>query len=88
MADRRNPKATAALIERVTRTGPSSDPEYRAKSKTIETFVTNNVEDLLRARRLAAAIATGQAAPPGLTLEGTSRAYVPIGGADRLAGLD
>jgi hypothetical protein len=88
LADRANPKATAALIGRVTTTGPSSDPDYRAKSKSVETFVTNNVEDLLRARRLAAALAAGQPLAPGLTLEGASSKYVPVGTADRIAGLE
>src|SRR6185369_16572433 len=38
LADRTNPKAAAALVNRVTTVGLSSDPQYRAKSKTIETF--------------------------------------------------
>jgi hypothetical protein len=88
LADRANPKATAALIGRVTRNGLSSVPAYRAKSKTVETFVTNNVEDLLRARRIAAALAAGQPPAPGLTLEGSNTKYIPVGSADRIGGVD
>src|SRR6185295_11217555 len=82
LASRSNPKGTAALIDRVTITGPSSNPQYRLQSKTIETYVTNNVEDLLRARRIAAALATGQQPGPGLALEGSNSRYNPVGGAD------
>ena len=88
LADRSNPKGTAALIGRVTSNGPSSDPDYRAKSKSVETFVTNNVEDLLRARRIAAALAAGQPPTPGVTLEGSSSRYTPVGTADRITGID
>ena len=56
----------------------SSDPRYRANSRTVETYVTNNVEDLLRARRLVSAIASGQR--PALTdVEGFSPRYAPAG---------
>ena len=84
LASRSNPKGTAALIDRVTQTGPSSDPQYRSQSKTIETFVTSNVEDLLRARRLAAALAAGQPVPPGLALEGANARYNSVAAADSL----
>ena len=73
-----NAAATTALVEKVTRPGLSSDPSYRANSRTLETYVTNNVEDLLRARRLASAIASGQT--PDLTsVEGFSTQYSPAG---------
>jgi hypothetical protein len=88
LAGRSNSKGTAALIDRVTTTGPASDPKYRLQSKTIETYVTNNVEDLLRARRMAAALAAGQQPGPGLALEGSSRRYNPVGAADSLTGFD
>ena len=88
LASRSNPKGTAALIDRVTTTGPASDPKYRLRSKTIETYVTNNVEDLLRARRMAAALAAGQPPGPGLALEGSNSRYNPVGAADSVAGLD
>lgn len=88
LANGTNPKGTAALIGRVTSNGPSSNPIYRAKSKSVETFVTNNVEDLLRARRIAAALAAGQPPTPGLTLEGSSRRYIAVGAADRIAGVE
>ena len=78
--------ATTALLEKVTRPGLSSDPSYRARSRTVETYVTNNVEDLLRARRLAAAIAAGE--KPPTTLEGFSPRYAPAGSADTIAGFD
>jgi hypothetical protein len=88
LASRSNPKGTAALIDRVTTTGQASDPQYRLQSKTIETYVTNNVEDLLRARRIAAALAAGQPPGPGLALEGSNRRYNPVGAADSIAGFD
>jgi len=87
LASRRNPKGTAALIDRVTTTGPASDPQYRLQSKTIETYVTNNVEDLLRARRMAAALAAGQSPPPGLALEGSNGRYKPLGSPDSITGF-
>jgi hypothetical protein len=76
------------LIDRVTTTGPASDPEYRLRSKTIETFVTSNVEDLMRARRIAAALAAGQPPRPGLALEGPNSRYNPVGAADSITGFD
>ena len=88
LAGRSNPKGTAALIDRVTTTGPASDPQYRLQSKTIETYVTNNVEDLLRARRIAAALAAGQPPGPGLALEGPNSRYNPVGAADSITGFD
>ena len=63
LARKADAAATTALLEKVTRPGLSSDPSYRANSRTVETYVTNNVEDLLRARRLAAAIAAGRSRP-------------------------
>ena len=88
LASRSDPKGTAALIDRVTTTGPASDPKYRLQSKTIETYVTNNVEDLLRARRIAAALAVGRQPVPGLALEGPNGRYNPVGFADGNAGFD
>jgi hypothetical protein len=58
------------------------------QSKTIETYVTNNVEDLLRARRAAAALAAGQTPDSGLTLEGANGVYAPVGMPDTLVGFD
>jgi hypothetical protein len=74
--------ATTALVDKMTRSGLSSNADYRANSRTVETYVTNNVEDLLRARRLAAAIATGE--KPPTTLEGSSPRYTPAGGTDTI----
>jgi hypothetical protein len=88
LASRSNPKGTAALIDRITTTGPASDPQYRVRSKTIETYVTNNVEDLLRARRMAAALAAGQQPGPGLALEGSNSKYNPVGTGGRPAPFD
>jgi hypothetical protein len=88
LASRSNPKGTAALIDRVTMTGPASDPQYRVRSKTIETYVTNNVEDLLRARRIAAALAGGQTPGPGLALEGSTSRYNAVATPNSAAGLD
>ena len=86
LARKADAAATTALLEKVTRPGLSSDPSYRANSRTLETYVTNNVEDLLRARRLAAAIAAGE--KPPTTLEGFSPRYAPAGSADTIAGFD
>ena len=86
LARKADAAATTALLEKVTRPGLSSDPSYRANSRTVETYVTNNVEDLLRARRLAAAIAAGE--KPPTTLEGFSPRYAPAGSADTIAGFD
>jgi hypothetical protein len=83
LARKADAAATTALLEKVTRPGLSSDLSYRANSRTIETFVTNNVEDLPRARRLAAAIAAGE--KPPTTLEGFSPRYAPAGSADTIA---
>ena len=82
LARRADAAATTGLLESVTRPGLSSDPSYRANSRTLETYVTNNVEDLLRARRLAAAIAAGE--KPPTTLEGFSPLYAPAGSADTI----
>lgn len=82
-----NAAATSALVEKVTRSGLSSDPSYRANSRTRETYVTNNVEDLLRARRLASAIASGQT-PDLTTVEGFSTQYSPAGTTDTIVGFD
>ena len=49
LARKANAAATTALLDKMTRPGLSSDPSYRANSRTVETYVTNNVEDLLRA---------------------------------------
>jgi hypothetical protein len=87
LAARSNAKGTAALVDRMTTTGPSSDPQYRRRSKTIETYITNNVEDLLRARRLAAALAAGRPPDAGLALEGSNRRYKAVGSSDSLTGL-
>jgi hypothetical protein len=78
--------ATGELLEKATRPGLSSDPSYRSNSQTVETYVTNNVEDLLRARRLAAAIASRQTPPAAL--EGFSSRYVPAGAPDTITGFD
>jgi len=88
LANRSNPKATTALIDRVTAIGPASDPLYRAQSKTIETYVTNNVEDLLRARRVTAALALGQPPDPALALEGANGLFAPVGRVDGITGFD
>jgi hypothetical protein len=68
LARKADAAATTALLDKMTRPGLSSDPNYRLQSRTVETYVTNNVEDLLKARRLAAAIAAG--VKPPTTLEG------------------
>ena len=87
LARKADAAATMALLDTVTRRGLSSDPSYRAKSRTIETYVTNNVEDLLRARRLASAIASGQTPLP-MAVEGFSPRYVPAGTTDTIVGFD
>jgi hypothetical protein len=86
LARKTDAAATAALVDKMTRPGLSSDPNYRARSRTVETYVTNNVEDLLRARRLAAAIAAGE--KPPTTLEGFSPRYTPAGSIDSIVGFD
>ena len=87
LASRRDPKGTAALIERVTTIGPASDPQYRLQSKTVETYATSNVEDLMRARRIAAALAVGQTPGAGVALEGPNSRYKPVGTADTITGF-
>jgi len=87
LARKADAAVTTALLEKVTRPGLSSDPSYRANSRTIETYVTNNVEDLLRARRLAAAIASGQTPLP-TDVEGFSTRYAPAGTPDTIVGFD
>jgi len=86
LARKANAAATTALLDKMTQPGLSSDSSYRARSRTVETYVTNNVEDLLRARRLAAAIAAGE--KPPTTLEGFSPRNAPAGSADTIAGFD
>ena len=87
LARKADAAATTALVDKVTRPGLSSDPNYRANSRTVETYVTNNVEDLLRARRLVSSIASGQR--PALTeIEGFSTRYAPAGATDTIAGFD
>ena len=86
LARRSSAAATRTLLEKVTRPRLSSDPSYRARSQTVETYVTNNVEDLLRARRLAAAIASRQ--PASVTVEGFSSRYTPAGEPDTITGFD
>lgn len=88
LASRRDPKSTATLIDRVTSIGPASDPQYRLQSNTIETYVTSNVEDLMRARRMAMALAAGQPPSAGLALEGPNSRYKPVGSADTITGFD
>jgi len=86
LARKADAAATTALLEKMTRPGLSSDPNYRLQSRTVETYVTNNVEDLLKARRLAAAIAAGE--KPPTTLEGFSPRYNPAGSPDTIVGSD
>jgi hypothetical protein len=85
LARKADASATTALLDTMTRPGLSSDPNYRANSRTVDTNVTNNVEELLRARRLAAAIAAGE--KPPTTLEGFSPRYAPAGTADTIVGF-
>ena len=86
LARKADAAATTALVDKMTQAGLSSDPNYRIHSRTVETYVTNNVEDLLKARRLAAAIAAGE--KPPTTLEGFSPRYNPTGSPDTIVGFD
>ena len=74
------------LLKKVIRVALSADPQYRSQSKAVEAYFTNNVEDILRARRIAAGIVTG--ADPGLTLEGFRTRYSPNGAPDGIVGYD
>jgi hypothetical protein len=78
--------AVEELLKKLVKTAPAADPKYRLESKTIETYFTNNVEDVLHARRAAAAIAAGGEA--GTPLEGFSSRYSPNGAPDTIVGYD
>lgn len=86
LARQKSAPAIDDLLKRLVKVGPAADPKYRAESKTIETYFTNNVEDILLARRAAAAIIAGKEA--GATLEGFSSRYSPNGAADGIVGYD
>jgi hypothetical protein len=85
-ARQKSPKAVDDLIRKVVRIAPSADPQYRKLSKTVGAYFTNNVEDILTARRIAAGILSGS--DPGATLEGFSRRYSPNGAPDGIVGYD
>ncbi len=86
LAKQRLPKAVEDLIHQVVRIAAAADPQYRTQSKTIGAYFTNNVEDILSARRLAAGIASGSDA--GVTLEGFSSRYSPNGAPEGIVGYD
>jgi|GEM_PF-2442642 len=86
LAKQKSPKAADELLRKVVRIGGSSDASYRDKTKTVEAYFTNNVEDLLAARRMAAGIAAG--AEPAVTLEGFSTKYSPNGAPDTIVNYD
>jgi len=85
-ARQKSPNAVDALIRKVVRIGAAADPQYRTLSKTVGAYFTNNVEDILTARRLAAGILSGS--DPGVTLEGFSSRYSPNGAPDGIVGYD
>jgi hypothetical protein len=85
-AKQKSPKAVEDLLKKVVRIGLAADPQYRLQSKTVEAYFTNNVEDILTARRIVAGIATG--ADPGLALEGFSAQYSPNGAPDTIVRYD
>ncbi|HTL51903.1 MAG TPA: hypothetical protein VL860_04920, partial [Planctomycetota bacterium] len=87
-AKRKDAKALDKLFSQVLMTGPASDPMYRTESKTIETYFTNNVEDVVKARSIAVRIATGAAATADPALEGFTKAYTASGAADTIVGYD
>jgi hypothetical protein len=86
LAKQKSPKAVDELLKKVTRFALSPEPQYRLKSKAVEAYFTNSVEDILSARRIAAGIITG--ADPGVTLEGFSTRYSPNGAPDGIVGYD
>jgi hypothetical protein len=86
LARRKSPEAVDDLVRKVVRIGGAADPQYRKLSKTVEAYFTNNVEDILSARRIAASILTG--AEPGAALEGFSSRYAPNGAPDGIVGYD
>jgi len=86
LAKQKGPKEVEELIRKVVRIGAAADLQYRKLSKTIEPYFTNNVEDILTARRIAASIITGTDA--GATLEGFSPLYTPNGAPDGIVGYD
>lgn len=87
-AKAKDPAAVKALFGQVVKLGAASDQKYREDSKTIETYFTNNVEDLVVAQRMAAAIAAGQKIDVALKLEGFSKDFSPAGAPDEIVGYD
>jgi len=86
LAKRKAPQAVEELLKKVVRIAAAADPQYRTQSKAVEAYFTNNVEDILSARRIAAAIISGGEA--GATLEGFSTRYSPNGAPDGIVGYD
>jgi len=86
LAKQKSAKAADDLLRKLVRIGGASDPAYRNQSKTVEAYFTNNVEDILAARRMAAGIAAG--AEPAVTLEGFSSKYSPNGAPDTIVNYD
>ncbi len=86
LARQKSAPAVDELLKKVVKIAPAADPKYRLQSKTIEAYFTNSVEDILGARRIAAALVAG--AEAGITLEGFSTRYSPNGAADSIVGYD
>jgi hypothetical protein len=86
LAKQKSAKAADDLVRKAVRIGGASDPSYRNQSKTVEAYFTNNVEDILVLRRLAAGIAAGVEA--GVALEGFSTRYSPNGAPDTIVNYD
>ncbi len=86
-ARQKDAPAVEALLEKMVRVGPSSNPEYRRQSNSRGYWVNNNVEDYAVFKRKLAEIATATKLGAG-DLQGFSDAFTPCGSADRIVGYD
>ncbi len=78
---------TKKIAGKMVKPGPATNPKYREQSNSKGFWITNNVEDMLRARLLLAELITGKAYGAG-SLEGFSEFYTPCGTADQIVGYD
>lgn len=79
--------ATTSIIKQMTKIGPSPNLEYRERSNPRAFWFTNNVEDIVRAKRKLAAIITGTDLPE-IEIAGFSEKFNPCGSEDRIVGYD
>jgi hypothetical protein len=86
-ARKKDEAAANEIIDKMVKKGPSASQKYRDRSKSVGFWVTNNVEDILRAKLKWAEIVTGKKIIEE-ELEGFSNKYTPCGAADQIVGYD